>query len=465
MKALALLLLASPLLAPSPLRAQTIELRGGDSTLFQAAGGSAVLYMPNATYQAGLGVVNGRLVAGADARFKWGSWDAVLGDEQLFLTTGQAGIAESLRGLSLSKHDKTQSLTLFAGLTGSAYSAPYFSGTTAKTPSAGFQFTRVLSRGFAFSTVQSIAGSKRTALQEVDWLHRALRVTATGGVLENQKFFSGLATGQWKHFGASLGHSDYFYKAQRSTVNSAGVALAAGPFSANASAFQSQQARGQAVSAGLRLGSVQVQGQELFSKYGRTTMASIVEQVSRHFRLAQYATFSGGKTSFNAGGGWTSNRASVDVSYQAEYNPFGPRAFSKALVVQFSLHLHGINVNAGTLTGPDGKTKFTAYGNSFIETGIQVQGAAQGRKVGGVRYAGRVLDALGSPVAGAAVQVGTQTAWTDETGAFQVTTKRAETLPVQLMLEDFTAPGEWACVSCPPSATPNDFVQIVVRRK
>lgn len=457
LKRLALLLLLA-----SPAFGQTIEVKAGDSTLYNAAGASAVLYLPGAELTVGAGTSSGHLVAGAQAKFNWHGWDAVAGDSQLFLTTGQAGLAEPIRGFALSKKSSTSSFAAFAGLSGQVYSAPYFSGTQAKTPAAGIQFARILPHGFAFSTVEAISGSKKTSLAEADYLWRAVKVTGTGGVLENRKFFNGLAQGSWRHFGASLGHSDYFYKGDRSTVNSEGIALAAGPLFGNASAFQSRLAAGQAVSVGVRAGAVQIQGQELFSKYGRTTMASVTEQVSRHFRVSQYITRSRGQTALNFGGGWASNRASVDVSYAQEFLPFGNVPFAKALVVQFSFRVRSATVNLGTLTDPNGKTRFTAYGNSFIQTGIATTQGPQGRRVGAYSVRGRVVDEQGAPVAGAAVRLGKDTVWSDEKGEFSVTQRKAETLSVSLVPDEFTAPGVWVCVSCP--ATSSELTEIVVRR-
>ena len=402
---------------------------------------------------------------GAQDKFSWRGFDAVAGDQQLFLTTGQSGLGEPLRGFSLTKKDKLQSLVVFAGLTGQVFSVPYFSGTQAKTPAAGFQFTRVLPKGFAFSTVAAVDGKgKKTSLQELDYIWRQVKVTGAGGVLENKKFFNGLAQGSWRHFGVSLGHGDYFYQGQRSTVNSESVALSFGPVFGNASAFQSTFATGQAASVGVRFSAVQIQGQELWSKYGRTSMATITEQLTRHFRVSQYLTHSGNQNSLNFGFSYQSNRASVDVSYQQEYMPFSVHPFAKALIVQLSLHIHGATVSGGTLTDPNGKTRFTAYGNEFIQTGIQVQGDT-GRQVGGTRYFGRVLDAQGTPVAGAAVVVGTQTVYTDETGAFQATTKKPETLPLRVALDEFVCQGNWEVVDAPTSAVPGTGVIITVRRK
>ena len=82
---------------------------------------------------------------------------------------------------------------------------------------------------------------------------------------------------------------------------------------------------------------------------------------------------------------------------------------------------------------------------------------------------GRVVDPAGAPVAGAALMVGKNLVFSDSTGTFLVRLKSAGELPLQVSLDDFTAPGAFAVVSAPPTVrvTREDDAQlykIVVKR-
>jgi hypothetical protein len=67
---------------------------------------------------------------------------------------------------------------------------------------------------------------------------------------------------------------------------------------------------------------------------------------------------------------------------------------------------------------------------------------------------GIVRDASGKPVAGAAVLVGKEVAFTDFDGTFFVRFRKAKALPVRVVPEDFRAPGNWRVISAPDRVTP-----------
>src|SRR5258708_38273772 len=97
---------------PLLLLAQVISITGGASTLLNADGGSATLYMPGSTSSVSAGVSNGALVAGASTRFKLERWDLYAGDRQLFLQAGSDGLALSARGVSVERKGEGGSLVL-----------------------------------------------------------------------------------------------------------------------------------------------------------------------------------------------------------------------------------------------------------------------------------------------------------------------------------------------------------------
>jgi hypothetical protein len=67
---------------------------------------------------------------------------------------------------------------------------------------------------------------------------------------------------------------------------------------------------------------------------------------------------------------------------------------------------------------------------------------------------GIVKDSSGIPVAGAAVLVGQEVAFTDSDGAFFVRFRKENAVSIKVIPGDFRAPGNWHVISAPETATP-----------
>jgi hypothetical protein len=458
-KRLAILLL----LVASSVRGQVIQVTGGASTLFNAEGGAVTFYTPGTTSSVGVGVLGGHLVAGANTEFEWRHWDTSIGDRQLFLTTGLTGTSVAFRGVTATKKTKTQSLTLFTGLAGHAYSTPFFSGTTAKNFGSGVSYRRLLGRGFSVATVGVLAGSRKTALQEVTWKHRALSLSENAGWLENREYTNAMGSLIFRHFGAQVTRSTYIWNSDRLAADSQSVAGNFGAVDSYASAFQSRNNHGQAIGGGYRTGIFQFRTGETFAGKSKTLSGSVYEQVTRHFSIAQYITRSQGQTQVNFGGEYTSNLASVGVSYQEMFAPFGPTAFTKVLTLSLRFQFpHGETVQLET-TGK----RWTAMGGAYIKTGLEMgQGEHQSHgDIKGALYSGSVVDEEGNPVAGIAVRIGKEITYSNEQGELMARSKRGGRVQVSPAPGDNVAPGIWECVTCPETATPGEDFKIVVRRK
>jgi len=130
------------LLFAHPALCQTIQVAGGASSLFNAEGGSMTLYTQGRESTLGVGISNGRLVAGANTKFIFHQWDVTAGDKQLFLATQQLGLSTVMRGIEAQRKSDKSSFVLFVGAVGQSYSAPFFSGATAKRFGTGFQYTK-----------------------------------------------------------------------------------------------------------------------------------------------------------------------------------------------------------------------------------------------------------------------------------------------------------------------------------
>jgi len=382
---------------------------------------------------------------------------------------------------------KKKDFTFFVGAVGQSYSTPYFSGVAAKDFGTGFQYTKKFEpatgkkksgcRGvgcytnhgtFELSTVVAYTGNKPTALQGVVYHWRGLQLQGTAGLLEKRTYFTGQSTLRFQHFSFDVGRQTFIWQGKRSTVTSGSASLWLGPVNAHTSVYRSQNAAGENAGTGLRLGPVQVNADAFFSRQHSLT-GSVIEKLSRRFSISQFVTRSAGHTAVNFGGSYTSNLVTASVSYQQQFIPFGKVPFQKVLSLTLAFQLpHGTTVNVATVAAPNGGTKVTAYGGTYVEA-PWLPSAAQGRgggraKIGGVVVRGKVSDAYG-PIEGAAVEVGGQLVYTNTEGVFEARFKKNREVSVRVVPEEFSTPGNWECVSCPASVTPGTPIQITVRRK
>jgi hypothetical protein len=120
---------------------------------------------------------------------------------------------------------------------------------------------------------------------------------------------------------------------------------------------------------------------------------------------------------------------------------------------------HSTTVTLATNTLPNGAVRWSTYGNSYA------RGPLQFRNVAGPRInettltakfiiRGIVKDLSGTPVAGAAVLVGKETAFTDSDGTFFVRFRKKKAVPIKVVPGDFRAPGNWHVISAPDMVTP-----------
>lgn len=213
---------------------------------------------------------------------------------------------------------------------------------------------------------------------------------------------------------------------------------------------------------------------------GQATASSLVgtvrEIISPRISLTQLITHVAGQTSVSYGGTFVSNRVTVSAEYETLFFPFstpGVPQFRQVMVLGLHFQLpFGTQLNYGTDVSSNGQVHYSAYGTSIGYRTIK------GTSPGGPQYAGsfysnvargRVLDPSGQPVAGAAILIGKTLAFSDSKGIFLVRVKSSGDLPLQVSLDDFTAPGTFAVVSAPDRVhvTREDTAQevdIVVKR-
>jgi len=463
------LLIAALLLTGSALHAQTIQVQGGASSLFNATGGSVTVYTADTNSTIGMGVSNGHLVAGANTEFLFHGWDTTAGDKGIFLSTQQLGLSTTLRGLQAQRKFVGSTLNIFTGAVGESYSTPFFSGAIAKRFGTGFQFTGKFQH-WDLSTVEAYTNGRLTTLQGAMYHWRGLTLQGTAGLLEGRTYLIGQSTWRFNHASLDAGRQTFIWQGQHSTVTSGNVSAWAGPLDAHAGLYRSSLARGENTGAGLRLGLLTLRGDMFLSPGHRTLTGSVAEKLSRRWSLSQFITRSGNQTSVNFGGSYTSNLVTASLGYAQAFIPFANVPFQKVLSVTLAFQLpHGTSLNLATVAAPTGGVRWSSYGGTYVQAPWLPSPSSQrlaGRtRIRGVEVRGKVVDQFGVAVCGAAIVVNGETVYSDTQGVFIARVKRNRTVTLLINLEGFTAPGNWEVLSAPVSTQPGSPVEITVRRK
>ena len=188
----------------------------------------------------------------------------------------------------------------------------------------------------------------------------------------------------------------------------------------------------------------------------RSIVYSVREHLTPRIDLSQFVIRNSGQTTISYGGSFLANLFSVNADYQTMYFPLagtGQPLFRQVLTL--SVHLQfsdGVQLNVQTDVTPTGKVQYTTYGSDYLY-GPYMGSAGMVRSSGFYRniVRGRVVDAFGIPVEGAAVAIGSQVAFTDSSGEFSARFKSSRDMTFQVVLDQFIAPGDYEIVSAPSS--------------
>jgi len=121
---------------------------------------------------------------------------------------------------------------------------------------------------------------------------------------------------------------------------------------------------------------------------------------------------------------------------------------------------HSTTVTLATNTLPNGVVRWSTYGNSYARGPLQFGDVAGQSRIDETTLTakfiirGIVNDLSGTPVAGAAILVGKETAFTDSDGTFFVRFRKKNAVPIKVVAGDFRAPGNWHVISAPDMVTP-----------
>ena len=444
----------------APAAAQVIQLQGGTSSIFDASGASGTLYLPQNTVQIGGGVVNGAVGYSLSDTFKVGTFECTAGTHNFF------GAVDSLGGVFFQETGvfvQRAGIGVFIGATGTGYTSPFFQTSKAQHIGVGLSYRKKWAHWQATS-VQALSGGQHTLAGSLMYIGTQLQLTAAGGLLANKPTVTATAVYKPVRELQLIGmHENMFWGTQTATVNSAGAFAGLGRFSVSASAFNSVSANktmnGTNFGIGVHVKAVNV-SMSGYRSAGHLLYVGAVTETSRHWSLTQTV----GKGNFGAGGGYHNNRFSVSANQGVGFSP--TNGFVKTESLTLTVHIHDSTVT-GAINQAMGQTRFSAYGSTFGKGPINIA------STGGVRHTyqqhgkyvmnGTVKDGNGNAISGAAILLDKTEVFSTDDGTFIYHTgKRSVT--IQVLPEDFTAPGRWRVTSAPSKVTPEQVVDVVVTR-
>jgi hypothetical protein len=203
-----------------------------------------------------------------------------------------------------------------------------------------------------------------------------------------------------------------------------------------------------------------------------TPLANLRWRLSPRVGLSQQISIHNGRPSVLFGANLITAFGEFGVDYQVVHQPFKPfNPFRSALNLTARLQLGSYSTSIGTYVRPDGAVDYSASGSTFLYMGSF--GGVQPQQVGGriARYVirGSVKDEAGSPVEGAALDLGGEVVFTNSRGEFLLRVKRPSRYPLKVLPREFLLPGSWEVVTAPIEVTAGEETRaqptaIILRR-
>jgi hypothetical protein len=459
------------LLLGVPATAQVLQLSGGSSTLLGGTGGEITAFFPESTLSASAGFANGHFVFGASDTFKFHGLDVTAGDKNFGYSFDGAGLGVSTRGLFVQRNTRHTSFAVFVGSTGIGYATPFMVTAKVQHIGAGFFLQRHFDNGLLLSSLAVIDGGKHTAIQGLSYRSGSLHLAGSGGLLQNQKYFTGQADYQpLRSLSFSVTHNDYFL-ADHLTTNSLSGFAALGHLTLQASLLDGQyrllKTTGASAGASLRIGSITVRS-NFYESNHRVLLVHVVQQHFHRWTVSGIVNQLQGQTSYAFGGGYQGNKISASIDHSVLFFPINGKGFQQTTTVQVSLRIHDTALNFQTNVDPMMHVQYTTYASSFVQGPLA--GAAMNSlshsTSGKFVIAGAVIDEHGQPVEGAAIQLqGGAVVYSNSQGEFFVRVKHDKPAALMILLQEFAAPGRWSVTTCPAVAVPGAEVLIKLRRE
>jgi hypothetical protein len=424
-----LMLAALALLIAPRLCAQVFKVQGGDSTLFQAQGGSLEFKAPNYSGSVGAGMFAGRFQFGANFRTHFDGYTFTGGDDSIRfdLPTDifDCDYYFSARGVGISHGDKDEGYYAFGGVTSTWLGTGFFQSATAEDPVAILFYHRRLTDTLRLYS-RGIFSRHTTSLEALEWHpEKWLKASVTAGVGSSKGYFASSLDAETKKLTVRASYviaSSDFHRVMIPTIldtesdkenlevtyePNSSLSLSAGhrnllqPFTPNSPMVQaamndfagSFRIGGTYFGAGFFTSSVEgrdTHGANLYVGHrikerfevtanyfdSRTSdglsnamfSGTFRETLTPRFSLLQLVTRSAGQTSFAYGGQFITNRFNVRADYENVYLPLRPdRPFEQALALNASVRVLGpVQLNVSSNVAPDGHIRYTFGGTTYL---------------------------------------------------------------------------------------------------
>ena len=439
------------LLLGVPVSAQVLQFSGGRSTLLGGTGGEITAFFPESTLSASAGFADGHFVLGPPTLSKFHGLDITAGDKNFAYSFDGAGLGVSTRGLFVQRNTRHTSLAIFVGSTGIGYATPFMVTARAQHIGAGVFLQRHFDNGLLLSSLAVIDGGNHTAVQGLSYRNHLLHLAGSGGLLQNQKYFSGEAD----------------FQPLRSLSAFAGLGHITLQASLLDGRYRLLKTTGASAGASLRIASITLRS-NFYESNHRDLLVHMVQEHFHHWTISGIVNQLQGQTSYAFGGGYQGNKVGVSLDHAVLFFPVGSKGFQQTTTVQVSLRIHDTALNFQTYVDPMMHVQYTTYASSYVQgplAGLAMNN--QSHSTGGkFVIAGAVVDEHGQPVEGAAIQLqGGAVVYSDSQGKFFARVKHDKPVGLVVLLQEFAAPGLWAVMSCPANVAPGTDVLIKLRRE
>jgi hypothetical protein len=492
-------------------KAQVFEVNGGNSSLYQAGGGSLTLHAPSYNATIGAGVVGGHFNYGAKVEKAIGRNTIVAGDDQLdfLLPTDIFDASHYLyaRGMGLKTTRNGVDIRAFAGTISNLYETPIFEGAGFGKGMGYLSAQKNISPHWKFVS-DTIVSSKVTQIESVQWApEKKLLLAFSGGIGANQPYGAASVNfsrkwvdvlGSYIYAGTNFrraivtsplqaepdkgniqvilrpfqclalsgGTQSYLVPNQTNTASvSSSVRTASASLDVDGAIFtgtvydssvfglSSHAAAftaGREITRWARVTSNYMVNKPKDSQASSSFFTTITEVVNQRVSVNESINTSNGQTSFLYGGSLLTNVLTVSANYETFYVPIRTGSpFQESLLLDVSLHLFGrATLHGSTFVGPTGHLLYTAMANA-------VSGHGQSREPMNVNPLGNsvlrvmVVDPDKHPISGAALMVDSAAAFTDSEGTFILREKKPRPHTVSVLTDQFLDGGQWEVASMP----------------
>lgn len=498
----------------SEARAQVFEITGGQSSLYQASGGSISMQAQGYDATIGAGMIDGHFGYGAKAERAIGQDLYSAGDEQIdiLLPTDVFDPSHYLFGRGFGFKATREGLDLFAfgGTSSTLYESPIFEGAGFGTGMGFLSVRREITPKWKIWS-DTVFSSKMTQITAAQWepVHK-FRLAAAAGVGANQPYEAASVnlSRRWVDLlGSYVSAGPNFRRVVVSSPvqaepNKGNLLITAKPtrFLTLSGGTQSylvpNLTTGQNESSSVRSGSasLQVAGAVLSgtaydsSALGQTNHAAaftasreathwlkimsdymvskptdfkgsssffttVTETLNQRLSVNESISNSNGQTSLLYGGSLLTNLVTISANYETFYVPVNTASpFQESLMLDASLHLFGrASLHGATFVGPTGKLLYTATADGIAVHGQSSLPGEDQPALGNSVLRVQVVDPENRPVEGAALLVDARPVFTDQAGAFALRERKPRQHTLKVLVDQFLDGGRWEVRSMPTS--------------